>query len=506
VLPGNLILVLPSTVAAVAEPYGTAVFLAVVGLLVAICVLLSRTVDRLGIPIVLLFLVLGMLGGSEGIGNIVFNDFEVAVRLGTMALVLILLDGGLNTSFASVRQVLIPASLLSTVGVAATALLVALCARALGASWPEAMLLGAVVSSTDAAAVLATLRSGGVQLRSKLGRTIEVESCTNDPMAVILTTSLIEWLRADLSSVSRMLLLIPLQLIIGAGVGVGFGYLGLFLLKRVRLSTVGLYPALTLALAFISFGAATVVYGSGFLAVYTTALVLGNHPIPYRSGLTRIHDAMAWMSQIGMFLMLGLLVNPSQLLPVAGVGLGIGLFLAVVGRPLAVLPCLLPLGYSLRESVFVGWAGLRGAVPIILATFPVLAQVPGAEGIFNLVFFIVVVSSLVPGATIRPLTRRLGYEVPEKPTPSAVLEINATYPLHGEITSYFVDPSLAVAGAKLSEIEFPAGAAVVLIVRGEDLVAARGETVLEPDDHVYVFFRPSDRPYIELLFGRPETG
>lgn len=276
------------------------------------------------------------------------------------------------------------------------------------------------------------------------------------------------------------------------------------LLRRARLGTVGLYPALTLALAFGTFGLATIANGSGFLAVYACAVVLGNKLIPYRSGLARIHDALAWMSQIGMFLMLGLLVYPSRLLPVAGVGLAIGLFLAFVARPLAVVPFLLPFRYPLTEALYVGWVGLRGAVPIILATFPALAGVPGSTRVFDLVFFIVVVSSLIPGSTIRPVTRRMRFDAAHKPAPPAMLEINSTVPLHGELTSYYIDPTLAVAGAQLSDIEFPPGSAVVLIVRGDDLMAARGDTTLQPGDHAYVFFRPEDRPFIELLFGRPE--
>ena len=266
----------------------------------------------------------------------------------------------------------------------------------------------------------------------------------------------------------------------------------------------GLYPALTLALGFVSFGLATLCEGSGLLSVYATALIIGNWELPYRSGLIRVHESLAWMSQIALFLMLGLLVFPSQLLPVAGIGLGLGLFLAVVARPLAVVICLLPCGYSVREIGYIGWIGLRGAVPIILGAFPVIAGVPGAERVFNLVFFIVALSIFLPGATIRPVTRWLRLSVPEPPQPSAVLEINSRHPLGSEIASFFVRPEAAVCGASLAEISLPADAAVMLIVRGQDLVAARGPTVLLPGDHVYVFFRPADRRYVELLFGHAE--
>jgi potassium/hydrogen antiporter len=494
------------TLAVLTEPGATAVLLVIFGLLVAFSVLFSPTIDRLGIPVVLLFIVLGMIGGSEGIGGLFFDDYSLAVRLGTVALVLILFDGGLNTSLVSVRSVAAPASILATAGVVLTAGLLTLAARFFGLQWREAMLLGAVVSSTDAAAVFAVLRGGRLQLQPRVGRTIEVESCVNDPMAVILTLTLIEAFSAGAPSWPMVLLAVPVQLGVGAGIGILFGRVGRFLLARVRIPTVGLYPVLTLALAFLSFGAATLAFGSGFLAVFVTGLVMGSENLPYRHGLARVHDALAWLSQVTMFLMMGLLVFPSQLLPVAGMGLLLALVLAFVARPLAVFLCLFPFRLPMREVVYVAWIGLRGAVPIVLATFPVLAQVPGAMTVFNLVFFVVVASTLIPGATIRPVTRWLRLSTPERPLPAAVLEINSTMTLGGELVSFLIDPSVAVCGAYLRDIEFPAGAAVVLVVRGRNLIAPRGQTKIEPLDHVYVFFQPQDRPTIELLFGSPELG
>jgi cell volume regulation protein A len=488
------------------EPQGTALFLSILGLLIAFSVLFSRQIDRLGIPVVLLFLVLGMLGGSEGIGGLAFDDYGFAVRVGTIYLVLILFDGGMNTPWGAVRRVVLPAGILATAGVAMTAGLLALFARTLGLGWIEAFLLGAVVSSTDAAAVLAVLRGGQLHLQPRVGNTLEVESCANDPMAMILTVIMIEVAKSPDALRWTLMLGVPLQLAVGAAVGVILGYAGLRILQRIRLPTMGLYPALTLATAFLSFGTATLLQGSGLLSVYATALVLGNSALPYRSGLMRVHQSLAWLSQIALFLMLGLLVFPSRLLPIAGIGLAVALFLAFVARPIAVACCLAPLRFPLREIGYVGWIGLRGAVPIILGAFPVLAQVPGAERVFDIVFFIVVVSTILPGATIRPVTRWLRLAVPERPSPSAVLEVNSAHRLNGEIASFLIEPAAAVCEAALSQIHLPAEAAVVLIVRGSDLVAARGHTVLMPGDHVYVFFQPADRRYIELLFGRPEDG
>ncbi len=493
-------------IVAAAEPWATAMFLLVLGLLIASSVLFSRQIDRLGVPIVLLFLVLGMLGGSEGLGGLAFEDYGFAVRIGTIYLVLILFDGGLNTPWNAVRRVALPAGILATCGVALTAGLVAVFGRVLGLTWMEALLLGAVVSSTDAAAVLAVLRGGHLHLQPRVGNTLEVESCVNDPMAMILTVVMINVATAPQTTGWALLLTIPGQLAIGALVGGVLGYAGLRVLHRVHPPTVGLYPALTLSTAFLSFGVATLLGGSGLLSVYVTALVLGNSPLPYRSGLARVHESLAWLSQIALFLMLGLLVFPSRLLPVAGVGLAVALFLAVVARPVAVVLCLLPLRFPPWEIVYIGWIGLRGAVPIILGAFPVLAQVPDAERVFNIVFFIVVVSTLLPGATIRAVTRWLQLGIADKPSPNAVLEINSAYPLNAEIASFLIEPAAAVCDVPLSQIQLPPEAAVTLIVRGNELVAARGKAVLMAGDHVYIFFRPADRRYIELLFGRSETG
>ncbi len=486
------------------EPSASALVLLVIGVLALTSVLFSRTVDRLGVPVLLLFLALGMLAGSDGPGRIAFADYGLAVRLGTIALVLILFEGGLSTTLTSFRAVLWPATILATIGVAGTAALVALFARLLGMPWAHALLLGAVVSSTDAAAVLAVLRGGRLALKAKVGRTVEVESCINDPMAVILTIATIEVLKSGRPPGWAEALAVVGQLVIGGVVGVLVGRAGRALLARLRLRTAGLYPVLTLALAFVSFGAATLVLGSGFLAVFTTGMVLGNSALPNRSALGRVHEALAWMGQVGMFLMLGLLVFPARLLDVALPGLATGLFLAFVARPLVVLPCLLPFGYSAREIAFVGWVGLRGAVPIILATFPVLAGVSQSQRIFDMVFFIVVVSSLVPGATLRWTARKARLHVPERPAPSAVLEINASHALDGELVAFLIEPPVAVCGAALQDVELPPGAAVVLLVRGKEVMAARGPTVLKPGDHAYLFFGQQDRAQVELLFGRPE--
>lgn len=496
---------LPQILAAFTEPKATAILLGAFGALTVLAVVLSRFADRMGVPVVLLFLILGMLGGSEGIGGIAFSDFEVAVRLGTTALILILFDGGMNTAVTAVREVFWPATVLATVGVILTAAALAGIGLLIGLPWPVALLIGAVVSSTDAAAVFAVLRGGRLNLRPRLARTLEVESCANDPMALILTTALIQVLSSpDSLNYWQLAVMVPVQLLVGGGIGILFGYLFRWLMLRVRVSTTGFYPCLSVAAVLASFGAATACQGSGFLAVYAAGVVLGNGPLPYKASVIRVHDALGWLSQIFMFLMMGLLVVPSQLIPIFWSGLAVSLLLAFVARPIAVWLCLLPYKMPAVEKHYIAWIGLRGAVPIILGTFPVLAGVEGAYDVFNYVFFIVVVSTIIPGSTIRPMTRWLKLNIPDKPAPEAVLEINSVTPLEGEIVSYYIEPALAVSGARLSEIDFPHGTSVVLIVRNGQLIPARGDTRIENGDHVYVFFRPEDRPFIELLFGKPE--
>lgn len=486
------------------EPLSTAVLLALFGLLLLISVLSTRFSERVGVPVVLAFLVLGMLAGSEGIGRIPFEDYRLAFRLGTLALVLILFDAGLNTSVANIRRAAMPAGILATVGVALTAGLVAFGAWLFGLSWGAALVLGAIVSSTDAAAVFAVLRGGSLNLKPRVGTVIEAESGLNDPMAVILTIALTE-LVAGIAPLSwDMAWQVPLQLIVGAAVGIAFAMGLRRILERVRLTTGGLYPVLTSALAISAFGAATILQGSGFLAAYVAGIALGAGRLPSRGGLVRVHDALGWLSQIGMFLMLGLLATPSRLPQVAGLGIALGLFLAFVARPLAVALCIVPLGYRGRELAFISWVGLRGAVPIILATFPLFAGLKDAERIFDLVLFIVVVGAIVPGATIRWATRKLGLQAGDQPSPAALLEVNSTVPLNGEIISFYIDPALAVAGATLAHVPFPPGSSAVLLVRGDRLEPCRGDTELRVGDHVYVYCRHEDRPLIELLFGRPQ--
>jgi cell volume regulation protein A len=488
-----------------AEPLPTAFLLTLCGVLLALSVLFSRASGRVGIPVALLFLGIGMAAGSSGPGGVEFSDFGFAFRLGTVALVLILFDGGLNTPLAAIRAALRPAAVLATVGVVVTAAVVGLAAHLLfGFDWPVALLLGAIVSSTDAAAVFAVLRGSGIHLKRRVGTTLELESGLNDPMAVILTTALTLSLVSGKAPGWELVQGTVVQMVVGAGLGLGLGWAGRLLLKRLRLRAAGLYPVLTLALALLAFGLPTLLHGSGFLAVYIVGIALGNEAIRYRTGLLRVHDALAWLSQVGMFLVLGLLVFPEQLLDVAWEGLGLALVLAFVARPFAALLCLLPFRFPPREILYTGWVGLRGAVPIILATFPVLSNAPGAREIFHIVFFIVVVNGLVPGATVPWVTRKLGLAANVPEPPPAVLEIASTQLLNGELSAFYIGSASAVTGERISDLPFPPGSAAMLLVRGQELLAPRGDTVFQPGDHVYVFCHSEDLPLLRLLFGQQE--
>lgn len=483
-----------------------ALFLTVFAVLMAASVLLSRTSEKAGIPVVLLFLGLGVLAGRTALGHAALGAYRLGFAAGTVALVLILFDGGLNTPLERIRTALSPAVVLATVGVLGTTALVAVCSRLFSFSWTQAFLLGAIVSSTDAAAVFSILRGSGLQLKRRVGIVLELESGLNDPMAVALTFALTQSLAAHSTLPPAAALTIAGALVIGGLLGIALGYGSRFILTRMQPPAGGLFPVLTLALALLAYGVPAMLAGSGFLAVYVAAVLIGNGPLPYRAGIVRVHDSAAWFSQIAMFLLLGLLVRPSELVSVAPAGLGIGLFLALVARPLTVFACLLPFRYPMREVGYVGWVGLRGAVPIILATYPVLFGVEGAKVIFNIVFFVVVVNTLIPGTTVRWVTRWFGLESQRPAPPPAMLEISSTRLLTGgEVLSFTIDASSAAHGAMISELPFPAASAVILLIRGHELIAPAGSTVLSPGDHVYILCRPEDRSLIYLIFGRPET-
>jgi potassium/hydrogen antiporter len=451
-----------------------------------LAVLGSKAATRLGVPSLLLFLGIGMLAGVDGPGGIEFSDVELARNVGVVALVFILFSGGLDTEWRHARRVLAPAVALGTVGVAVTAGVVGVLAVVvLDLPWATGLLVGAVVSSTDAAAVFSILRARTVGLRTRIRQVLEVESGSNDPMAAFLTVALLELALGD-ASVAGLVPLFVVQLGVGLAVGWAVARLAVEGINRLRLEAEGLYPVVTVALVALVYGLTTLAGGSGFLAVYVAGLVIGNSHVVHRRSLTRFHDAVAWLAQITMFLVLGLLVNPTDVWDVAVPALVIAAVLVLVARPVAVALCLLPLRFGMRDSGMVGWVGLRGAVPIVLATFPLEAGLPGADVVFNVVFFVVIVSVLVQGSTIPAVARRLGVTGPVPTTPAYPIESVAHPDATAALHEVGVPERSAVAGRRVFELGLPDDVLIVLIDRDGDVIVPRGETTVMPGDRLMV--------------------
>lgn len=484
------------------EPWNLAVIILIGGVLIGIAAVATRASQRIAFPLALLFLAVGMLAGSDGIGKIHFNDYTLAYRMGTLALVLILFDGGLSTNFKRSRPVLLPSMILATFGVLITAAIFTVAGRLLGLSWFEALILSAVVSSTDAAAVFSVLRGSGVSLRQRVSSTIELESGFNDPMAVIMTAAMVEYAMSGNFSLLKLMWEVPLQFLAGALIGYAVGYICWKILLLLPPASAGLLPVLTTACAAISYGAATLTWGSGFLAVYTCGLFLGQKNLPDNTGIRRVHDFLAWLSQVSLFLTLGLLVYPSQLDEIALVAISLTVVLVVLARPIAVVACLLPFNYKWREISLIGWVGLRGAVPIVLATYPVLVGVPGAERLFNIVFFVVVVSVLIQSSSVKFAAHLAGLEIIARPKPEATIEIASMRMHDAQVYCYHIDGHAAVAEVTVADVPFPNEASIMMIVRGSHLVPARSTSTISVGDHVYIFCDPKDEPSLTLLFGQ----
>ncbi len=453
--------------------------------LLLLSIVASKASARLGIPALLLFLLIGMLAGSEGLGDIYFDDPRLAQSLGVVALSFILFSGGVDTRWSRVRPALQSALILSTLGVFITALLIGgFAALLLGFSLYEGLLLGAIVSSTDAAATFAVLRSRSVALRGQIEPLLELESGSNDPMAVFLTIGVISLLINPAASIASLIPMFLLQMTLGVIFGFGTGKIATFVINHIRLEYDGLYPVLTLSLVLLTYGVTEFVGGNGFLAVYITGLVLGNSDFIHRRSLMRFHDGLAWLMQITMFLVLGLLVFPSRLAPVIGVGLLVSVILMFVARPVSVQLLLIFSKMNFREKLMVSWVGLRGAVPIILATFPLLAGVPKADEIFNLVFFVVLTSVLLQGTTLPKVASWLGVDESAPAKPRSPLELEDTGSLKSELVEIEVPANSAIIGKQLVHLSFPPDTLIVLIGRGNDFVIPRGGTIFQPGDRL----------------------
>jgi cell volume regulation protein A len=462
----------------------------------------SKLSARLGLPMLVVFVLIGMLAGENGIGRIQFDNFEIAHAVGTLALAIILFDGGLQTRTAALRAVWKPAALLATAGVLITAGLTGLAAAwILGLPLLTGLLLGSIVASTDAAAVFSVLRSQGVRLRRRLAATLEVESGSNDPMAILLTVGCLEIISGRMDPWPGMAVLFLKQMGIGSIVGAACGWAAVRLINRASLPAPGLYPVLATACGLAAFGAAAVLGGSGFLAIYLAGIVIGNHRTVFRSGTFRFMDGLAWIGQIAMFVLLGLLSTPADLVPVAAPALLLSAFLILVARPLAIMPILLPFGFTAAEQLLISWVGLKGAVPIILATFPLMFGLAEGRLLFDVVFFVVLVSATLQGWTLPTVASWLGLQEAAGPGTPAVLELLALRDLNAEVLDYAVAPTSAVAGRKMEELRLPEGVIVALVARGNRLIAPRGGTQLEPGDHVFVIAQTGERDAVERVLG-----
>ncbi len=479
---------------------GTVILL--IGLVLAGSIVVAAGAARTGLPVLVAFLGVGMLLGSDGPGGVEFDDAELARRVGMVGLALILYEGGLQTSWRRLRQVAVPAALLSTVGVVVSALLTGAAAYVLfDLSWLESVLLGAVVAATDAAAVFATLRF--THIRRPLARTLEAESGGNDPMGIALTLGLIAWIEHPHSyGLDDLSLLIVQQIGLGLVVGAVLGVAASWVFARVPNSIGAFVPVASLAAGALSFGAADVIGGSGFLAVYLVGLAVGSTPSRYRRQLVAFHEGLAFLAQVAVFIVFGLLVFPSDLTDVAVPGIALTLLLMLVIRPAAVWASTAFFSdFTNRDKALLGWAGLRGAVPIVLATFVLSAEdVPHAKAIFNAVFFVVVLSTIVQGTTLEWVAGRLGLLAPAPPVHEPPLEVGPLSQL--DLVDFAVAGDHAINGSVVRELGLPRSALIAVINRGERTIPPRGSTVVEAGDRLFVLIPRELRADLEDVFSR----
>jgi cell volume regulation protein A len=452
-------------------------------LLLFVSIIAGKTSYRFGVPTLLLFLAVGMLAGSDGIGGIHFDNPQIAQFIGIVSLNFILFSGGLDTYWGAVKPIMREGFVLSTLGVLLTAV-------SLGTFvWLvtdftiyESMLLGSIVSSTDAAAVFSILRSKSLALKANLRPTLELESGSNDPMAYVLTIAFLTLvINQDMGIVSIIPLFLQ-QMLLGAIAGFLFGYISKFVINKIHLDFEGLYPVLVITLMFITFSATDFVGGNGFLAIYICAVYLGNHDLMHKKTILKMYDGLAWLMQIVLFLTLGLLVFPTRIVPVIGIGLLISLFLIVVARPLSVFISLIFFKMRLRRRVYISWVGLRGAVPIVFATYPLLAGIDKADMIFNIVFFISVTSVLIQGTTLTVVARWLHVALPEKVKPLSQIEKFISVIPKTAMREIEIKSDYHAVNMKIVELGFPKNSIIAMIKRDDKFITPNGSTLIEVND------------------------
>jgi len=462
-------------------------------MLLLISIIVGKTSYKFGVPTLLLFLAIGMLAGSDGIGKIHFDDMRIAQFIGIVSLNFILFSGGLDTSWVSVKPILREGITLSTLGVLLTAVTLGVFVW-----WVtdftiyESMLLGSIVSSTDAAAVFSILRSKSLALKTNLRPTLELESGSNDPMAYVLTIAFLTLVIHQEQSIFSIIPFFLKQMVVGGVLGLAFGYISKLVINKIKLDFEGLYSVLVIALMFITFSATDFVGGNGFLAIYICAVYLGNQDLIHKKTILKMYDGLAWLMQIVLFLTLGLLVYPSEIIPVMGIGLLISVFLILVARPVSVFLSLMPFRMKLRRRFYISWVGLRGAVPIVFATYPLLAGIDKADTIFNIVFFISVTSVLIQGTTLTIVAKWLHVALPEKVKPLApqdafLLDIPKTM-----MEEVHIENNSSAIHKKVVDLGFPKNAIITMIKRNDKYLIASGNSVIEEDDTLYVLIDTVD--------------
>ncbi|QEA40025.1 potassium/proton antiporter [Pistricoccus aurantiacus] len=475
------------------------------GFLIALSILASRLSSFFGLPLLVIFLVLGMLAGEEGVLGIKFDDYSLAFVISHLALAMILLDGGLRTRLKTFRVAFKPALSLASFGVVVTAGIVGLFAAWIfDLTLIQGLLVGAIVGSTDAAAVFALLSGRGMNLNERVAATLEIESGTNDPMAIFLTLTLIELMMGEIGGVGETLLFLITQFGLGIGIGLGGGWLSAKLLRWLDLAP-GLYSLLALALGFCVFGMTGALGGSGFLAIYLAGLMIGNQPGRHLNFILPVHDGLAWLSQIGLFLVLGLLVNPSEVLEYGVSAMLVALVLTFIARPLAVLIIIKPFfKFRWREIGFICWVGLRGAVPIVLAIFPVIGGVENSVLYFNVAFAVVLLSLVIQGGTIPLMARWMKVEVPLGVTPHRRGALGVLPENDYEMFVYTVEND-ALEDAPIRLLRFPSGALISALFREHSMLHPKGSTRLKLGDVICIIGRSKDLPALNRLFNGDAT-
>ena len=471
--------------------------------LMLVGILSSLVASRFGAPLLLVFLVIGMATGQDGPGGVAFDNYRLTYLIGSLALAIILFDGGLRTRLSHITGAVAPAVTLATLGVVLTTGIVgSFAAWALDLTLLQGLLVGATVASTDAAAVFFLIRSSGLQLQRRVNATLEIESSTNDPIAVFLTVMLVGLVSAGGGDTGLSIFGHFLQeAAIGGAAGVAGGFALAFVLNKVELPS-GLHPLFVVASAVALFSLAAVLHGSGFLAVYLAGIVVGNRKVRALPSIIAFHDTVTWLCQIVMFIVLGMLVTPSQLLPAVPSAIAIALVLIFIGRPAAVAICLAPFGFSRREMTFVGWVGLRGAVSIFLAAIPTLAQAPNAQIYFNVAFVVVIISLIVQGWTIPPLARRLNLAVRQTLRTVNRVEIDLPGQLAQEMVGYAVTPNCPI----LARDSVPRWARPIMVVRANEILDPAEAGSLKPGDYGYFLAAPERVAELDGLFTSTEAG